>query len=103
MVSNKCRLTIVAAPGTALAETVAQNANPASYIGGWGGDFSISPNATTYPWFRRGGDAINGAAAGVFAIGWYTGATSSIFGWRAVGYEKRARERRASQIVGKLT
>ena len=70
--------------GTALAETVAQNANPASNAGGWGGDYSISPYATTQPWFCRGGEALNGARAGVFVFNGQSGATLFNIGWRAV-------------------
>ena len=69
--------------GTALAETVAQNSSTASYSGGWGGDYSGSPSATG-PWFVRGGEAANGAYAGVFAFHRYSGVAYQAIGWRAV-------------------
>jgi len=54
-----------------------------SNLGGWGGDNSNSPTATN-PWFYRGGQANNGANAGVFAFNRNTGGTSNGIGWRAV-------------------
>jgi hypothetical protein len=70
--------------GTSLAETVAQNTNTATNLGGWGGDYSDSPTATTAPWFIRGGQAANGAGAGVFAFSRHSGAAANYLGWRAV-------------------
>jgi hypothetical protein len=69
--------------GLALAETVAQNTNPAITLGGWGDDWSSSPSATN-PWFRRGGDSNGAATSGVFAFHRGTGSFEAATGWRAV-------------------
>ena len=57
---------------------------PATNIGGWGGDISNAPNATTWPWFIRGGESNNAAGAGVFAFNRNSGAANTNIGWRAV-------------------
>ena len=67
--------------GLALAETVAQNTNPATSVGGWGGDRSDAPSATL-PWFARGGHSANTAGAGAFAFARLTGAADTQIGWR---------------------
>ena len=83
--------------GLALAETVAQNTNPATGAGGWGGDFSSSPSATD-PWFRRGGQSSNAATAGVFASTGNTGGANTSFGWR-LGYGATQRTARPPPLV----
>ena len=70
--------------GTAVAETIAQNASTDSHIGGWGGDASPSPITAAYTWFVRGGEADSTAVAGVFSFNRNSGAPYSYFGWRAV-------------------
>jgi len=67
--------------GLALAETVAQNTNPADWAGGWGRDFSGSPYAEN-PWFMRGGGSNDATAAGVFAFYWRAGGAHVAIGWR---------------------
>jgi hypothetical protein len=79
--------------GTALAETVAQNIDPARGDGGWGGDQSPVPDNAAgnhfyqYTWFTRGGgDAKYSLSfAGIFATNSYSGAgDQNNIGWRAV-------------------
>ena len=70
-----------------LAETVAQNVSLSSQNGGWGGDRSNSPIATSTSWFERGGQATNGADAGVFAFYGNTGDTNAVLGWRVPKFD----------------
>jgi hypothetical protein len=69
--------------GLALAETVAQNNNPASHIGSWGRDRSNTPTVAN-PWFVRGGHSNNITEAGVFAFSRFAGSANTDIGWRAV-------------------
>ena len=68
--------------GLALAETVAQNTNPATTAGSWGGDASRAPSAAA-PWFFRGGASNDAAIVGVFAFGRVAGQAGPNIGWRA--------------------
>ena len=54
-----------------------------SETGGWYADRSTFPD-TTYVWFLRGGGAVSGSNAGVFAFGRDTGAKAIVGGFRVV-------------------